>query len=167
MSLKSFYARMFLDLQARIKEFAPEWNHVDQNFGQYAFTDFRPEAYDKALLIDFPKTPYSAIGNLDMHGVATISVLQLFSPFSQSHNLAPEEVRVKALEYYEMEHRLIECLHGWSPDYCTPLILSDELSHNRNETRMRIREIMFTTSFERSGPDEEQPITLTFNGFIG
>lgn len=164
--MESFYSRLFIDIQKRIAEKLPEWKHIDQNFGQYAFNDFRPEAYDKSLLVDFPDTQYSELGDIGLHGVATISILQLMAPFSQSYNLAPEQVREKALEYYEMEERLVRCLQGWAPGYCTPLALINQKGHNRNEVSMRIREMVFTTAFERMMEEEEKEITFNFKGSI-
>lgn len=160
--MNSFYANLFLAIQERIKNQVPEIRFVEQNFGQYGFEDYRAMVAFPALLIDFPLTNYSALqGNIQL-GSATINVALLFEPFSQSYNLAPDAVKQKALEYYDIEQKVCKALQGFATDYCTPLARTDAKSQNRNDIGLRIRELNFSTNFEDWSLDDDQNKTAIF-----
>jgi hypothetical protein len=166
--MDSFFAKLFLEMQQKIKNEVPEIRFVEQNFGQYGFEDYRAMVSFPALLIDFPNTTFSALQGDIQLGLATINIVLLFEPFSQSYNLAPEVVRQKALEYYEIEHKVYKALQGWHTAFCTPLVRTDSKSQNRNEIGLRIRELNFTTEFEDWSLEDDQTIDVvfSFNGSI-
>jgi hypothetical protein len=161
--MDSFFAKLFIDLQNRIKDEVPEIRFTEQNFGQYGFENFRSMVSFPALLIDFPNTNYSALQGDIQLGAAIINIVLLFEPFSQSYNLAPETVRQKALEYYEIEHKVYKALQGWNTDYCTPLVRTDAKSQNRNEIGLRIRDLNFSCEFEDWSLDWEQSVEVKFS----
>ena len=164
--MNSFFAKCFLDLQEHIKKEVPEIRWTDQNFGQYGDPEFPAKVAFPAALIDFSNTAYSAIGGNDQLGNATINIVLLFNPFSQSYNLAPTQVKQKALEYYEVEHKLCKALQGWSMDYFTPLARINAISQNRNEIGLRIRDLNFSTEFEDYNNEDEttQAVSFAFKG---
>lgn len=161
--MNSFFAQLFLAIQEKIKIDVPEIRFVEQNFGQYGFEDYRAMVSFPALLIDFSNTNYSALQGDIQLAESTINIVLLFDPFSQSYNLAPTAVKEKALEYYEIEHKVFKALQGWNTDFCTPLVRNDAKSQNRNEIGLRIRELNFTTEFEDWSLDDETLKDVTFN----
>ncbi|MBY0244992.1 MAG: hypothetical protein K2Q03_06035 [Sphingobacteriaceae bacterium] len=167
--MNSFFANLFLQIQNQIQTQVPEIRFVEQNFGQYAFDDTRATLAYPALLIDFTNTNYSALQGNNQLGQATINLVLLFAPYSQSYNLAPELIKLQALNYYEIEHKLVHVLQNWQPDFCTPLTRTDAKSQNRNEIGLRIRELNFTTEFEDYADDNttEVEVAFSFNGSIG
>lgn len=166
--MDSFFARLFLEIQKKIQTQVPDICFVEQNFGQYGFEDYRAMVSFPALLIDFPNTSYSALQGDIQLGFATINIVLLFAPFSQSYNKAPETVKEKALEYYEIEYKVYKALQGWYTDFCTPLVRTDARSQNRNEIGLRIRELNFTTEFQDWSLDNEQTenVAFSFKGSI-
>ena len=153
-TLNSFFARFYLDLQERIRENVPEIEWIEQDFGQDVFDKWRPNVAFPAVLIDFPNTRYEAEAGLSQWAEADINIRLLVAPFSQSYDDAPIEVKEEALQYFEIEQKLINSLHGWCPEddngnsYCQPLIRKSIFSDNRNDLGLRIRSIAFGTAYE-------------------
>jgi hypothetical protein len=147
--MESFFSKLYLDLQERIKEAVPEIEWTEQDFGQDVFDDWRPNVAFPAVLIDFPDTAYSEIGNVNQSAAVTISLRLLFAPFSQSYEDAPLEVREDALQFFEIENQLVNALHGWCPagGYCQPLMRRTAASNNNNKTGLRIRNLQFATAY--------------------
>ncbi|HFG0470802.1 hypothetical protein [Flavobacterium psychrophilum] len=166
--MNSFFAKLFLEIQEKIKTDVPDIRFVEQNFGQYGFEDYRAMVSFPALLIDFPNTSYSALQGDIQLAAATINIVLLFEPFSQSYNIAPKAVKQKALEYYEIEHQVCKALQDWNPEFCTPLVRTDAKSQNRNEIGLRIRELNFSTEFEDWSLDNDQSVdfVISFNGSV-
>lgn len=148
--MNSFFAKLYLDLQKQIKTAAPEIKWIEQDFGQDSFDQWRPDVAFPAALIDFPQADYSQMGDAHEFGTVKIAIRLLFAPFSQSYEAAPIKVKENALEYFELEHKLIEALHNWQPDsaYCQPLVRNSVVSNNRNDIGLRIRTILFDTAYE-------------------
>jgi hypothetical protein len=160
--MDSFYANMILAIQDRIKDQVPEIRFTEQNFGQYANDDFRAKVSFPALLIDFTDTQYSQLAGDSQMGTPIINIVLLFNPFSQSYSLAPLDVKQKALDYYETEHKVYKALHGWTNGMCQPLVRINDKGHNRNEFGLRIRELNFSTEFEDYSHIEETTVTVGF-----
>jgi hypothetical protein len=148
--MNSFFAQFYLDLCERIKQEVPEIEWIEQDFGQDAFDKWRPNVAFPAVLIDFPNANYSAESGLSQFGNVTVALRLLVAPFSQSYDDAPVEVKQDALDYFELEAKLVEALHGWAPDaeYCQPLIRESITSNNRNDIGLRIRNLTFSTAYE-------------------
>lgn len=157
--MNSFFARYYLDLCERIRTEVPEIEWIEQDFGQDVFDKWRPNVAFPAVLIDFPSASYDAEGGLSQFGEVTLSVRLLVAPFTQSYDDAPIEVKEDALQYFELEQKLINALHGWAPvsspsgggregAYCQPLVRSSIQSNNRNDIGLRIRNLAFTTAYE-------------------
>jgi len=148
--MNSFFANFYLDLCKRIRTAVPVIQWIEQDFGQDVFDKWRPNVAFPAVLIDFPSAQYSGEGGLSQFGEVSVSLRLLVSPFSQSYDDAPLEVKKEALQYFEIEQQLVEALHGWTPDggYCQPMVRSSITSNNRNDIGLRIRNLSFTTAYE-------------------
>lgn len=166
--MNSFFANFFIDLQEFIKSNVPEILWVEQNFGQYGDPEFSSKTIFPACLIDFNQTTYSNMGGNIQLGACNVNLVLLFKPFSQSYSSAPNNVKERALEYYNIEHKLATALNGWAMDYFTPLTRMSAISQNRNEIGLRIRELNFTTEFEDWSTEDETNtnVELVFNGAI-
>ncbi|MDR3226063.1 MAG: hypothetical protein LBT56_00125 [Prevotellaceae bacterium] len=147
--MDSFFSKLYLDLQERIKSAVPEIEWIEQDFGQDIFDEWRPNVAFPAVLIDFPSTTYSEIGNINQSAQAAIMLRLLFAPFSQSYEDAPIEVRQDALQFFEIENKLVNALQGWTPTgaYCQPLLRRAAASVNNNRIGLRIRNLSFSTAY--------------------
>lgn len=148
MKFESPIANIIYDLQELIAANLPEIRWTDQYLGQDQ-TDLRPMLAYPAVLIEAEQTEYSELGNLSQFANSTISLRLITDNFSSSAQAAPESSRLKALEYYDLEDRLVALIHGWRPQerYCQKLIRTADRSENRNDIGLRIRTITFTTAF--------------------
>lgn len=168
--MTSFFAQLYLELVGEIKTKVPEITFIDQNLGQYFDDEWRRSiSTSKAtLLIDFPDTSYTNLQGTIQTGNAMVRFVLMFPAYSQSYGNAPLEVQQKALDYYEIEHKLCTVLHKIESDIHSGLIRSDAKSQNVNEFGLRIREINFRTSFEDFSTDEDvrHELTFSFNGQI-
>ena len=152
--MESAFSKIYLALQDRITEECKAIRWVEQDFGQDNHKE-RPNVAFPAVLIDFTDAKYDELGNGGQTCMLTVRVRLLFATFSQSYNVAPDEVREKALEYFEVEKRLVDALHCWQPQdnvtgepLARPLIRTSATSDNRGDNGLRIRELEFTTEFE-------------------
>jgi hypothetical protein len=148
--IESYFAQLFLDLQERIKTEVPEVEWIEQDFGQDVFDKWRPNVAFPAVLIDFPSATYESMAGESQTADVAVSLRLLVAPFEQSYEDAPIEVRKGALEFFELEHKLVQAIHGWKPDtdYTQPFVRSRISSNNRNDLGLRIRELQFTTAYQ-------------------
>lgn len=147
--MDSYFARLYLDLQKRIAEKVPEIAWIEQDFRQEENDAFRPDVAFPAVLIDFPESGYSALCGYSQMAAVTVSLRLFFAPFTQSYFEAPQDTKEDALQYFEIEQKLINALHGWEPgEYSQPLIRASASSDNRNTIGLRIRILLFTTEYE-------------------
>ena len=146
--MKSLYARLFMDMCARLQEAVPELAWIDHDWGQDQ-AEVRPMLAYPAALIDFPATDYSGLSGLSQWGEATVTVRLFFESYDQSSAAAPRESREAAMGFYETEHRAVEALHGWMPPggYCQELVRAADSSENRGDIGLRIRRLTFSTAF--------------------
>lgn len=146
--MDSYFAELYLDIQERIKSEVTEIEWIEQDFGQDAYDKWRPNVAFPAVLIDFTNAEYDNIANEGQTAEVTVTLRLLVAPFEQSYEDAPLEVKQGALEYFELEHKLVRAIHGWSTEYTQPLIRKRITSHNRNDIGLRIRELQFTTAYQ-------------------
>lgn len=111
--MTSYFSQLYLDMQARIKEQVPEIQWIEQDFGQDVYDKWRPNVAFPAVLIDFSNTEYENISFGLQTAVVTISVRLLVAPFEQSYEAAPIKVRKEALNYFDLEQKLVKALQGW------------------------------------------------------
>lgn len=167
MEVTSFYKQFILDLQAKFKAEVPEIKFIDQNLGQWGESNFKSAVGLPGMLIDFPTTNYSDISGTAQLALTSIKLTLFFDTHSQSYNIAPQDVKNKALDYYEIESKVVSALQGWSCDYFEPLKRTDARSQNQNELNLRIRELNFTTQHEEYFEQETfKEMTMVFNGQI-
>lgn len=146
--IESYFAQLFLDIQDRINTKVPEIEWIEQDFGQDIYDKWRPNVAFPAVLIDFTSADYESIASLSQTGDVTLQLRLMVAPFEQSYEDAPLEVRKDALQYFEIEHKLVKAIHGWAPDYTQPFVRTRIHSNNRNDIGLRVRELQFTTNYQ-------------------
>lgn len=163
----TFYKQFILDLQELIKSEVPEFRFIDQNLGQWGNDNFKASVTFPGILVDFPTTSYSELAGGSDLALTEIKFNLFFDVNSQSYNLAPQKVKDKALDYYELEQKLVAALKSWLTDYFTQLVRTSAVSRNQNELGLRIRELTFTSEHEEYLEDceqKEQTLIFDFNG---
>lgn len=143
----SYFGELYLQLSQHIKTQMPNIRWIDQDFGQLEEFDLRPEVSFPCVLIDFSDAEYEELSSLSQTGTVMISLRLGFAPFSSANQLSPTNVKVKALEYYNLEQQLYEAIQGFETDFTTPLIRKRAASEKRQDA-LRIRVLNFTTSYE-------------------
>lgn len=148
--IHSVFSKLLLDLMNQVDSTLKEVRMVDRYLGQDQ-TNVRPAILCPAVLIDIESEQYQDMGCCSQYvEPATITVRLLVDNYSSSSSKAPQNVREQSMKDFELEKRLVDCIHGWTPDdgYCTSLVRTEASSENRNDIGLRIRTITFTTSFE-------------------
>lgn len=148
--IHSVFSKLLLDLMNQVDSTLKEVRMVDRYLGQDQ-TNVRPAILCPAVLIDIESEQYQDIGCGSQYvEPATITVRLCVDNYSSSSSKAPQNAREQSMKDFELEKRLVDCIHGWTPDdgYCTSLVRTEASSDNRNDIGLRIRTITFTTSFE-------------------
>src|SRR5438045_2520697 len=99
MALNSLFGQLFADLADQIKTTLPEIKWIDQDFGQLEMFEYKPNVSFPCALVDFVQANYSNLSENGQIGELMIQIRLGFTPFSQSHALAPTDVREKALNF--------------------------------------------------------------------
>jgi hypothetical protein len=146
--MNSPFASLFLDLQAHIEIEVPEVTYIEQDLGQLGSDDPRKMMSFPAVLLDFPETEFSNLQGKNQMALPVLSVILVMDTYSQTYNLAPLEVRKLGLEYLELEQKLYMAIASWESDYCELLVRKSAKGLNRNDVGLRVRELIFTSSFE-------------------
>ncbi|MGV9003971.1 hypothetical protein [Flavobacterium sp.] len=165
----TFYKQFILDLQELIDNNVPEIKFVDQNLGQWGNDNFRAAISFPGILIDFPTTSYSELSGGSQLGLNDIKMTLFFDVNTQSYNKAPMNIKSKALDYFELEQKLVAVLTSWETDYFTTLTRTTAVSRNQNEIGLRIRELTFTTEHEEYLEDcnvTDKILVIDFTGQI-
>jgi hypothetical protein len=157
MSLISFYGQFLLKFQELIAAKVPEIRYVDRDLGQLEVADDygRPKASLPCLLIDFVDTKFDEIGQHIQVGTPVLRLRLGFAPFTTSNSLVTEDLREKALKFWELENKIYSVVQGFDADgLCQPLTRFREASENR-EDFLAVRVGFYNTAFQ----DESAKIT--------
>jgi len=144
----NFFGQLLLELSDFIKAQIPEIKWIDQDLGQLETFEYRPEVAFPCVLIDFAAASYSDLSELAQFGDVTVILRIAVSPFSQSHQSAPMNVREKALEYYALEQKVYEAVQGWQNEFTQPFRRVGADTEQRNQDGLRIRILTFNTAYE-------------------
>lgn len=155
--MKSPFAKLFLDLQERIKTEVPAIAYIEQDLGQLGTDDPRKTMMFPSVLIDFPDTPFSNLQGNNQLAIPFISVTLVFDNYNNTNNLAPLAVREAGLSYLETEQDVFMAIQSWESNYCEKLNRTNAKGHNRNDVGLRVRELTFTTTFEDYSCDDPTP----------
>jgi hypothetical protein len=149
--MKSLFSQLFLALQAHIKANVPSIRWIDQDLGQLESYEIRPAVSWPCVLIDFNHTSFEQMQQNRQLGNITFTLRLGFDSYSQSASIAPQEVREKALEYYELEQELYEAVQGFDGgglmQDCTRINIATE---RRDGDNFRVRVLTFSSMTEDS-----------------
>lgn len=145
--MNSYFGELYLQLCEHIKTNVSEVRWIDQDFGQLEEFDLRPEVSFPCVLVDFVDAEFEELSQLSQTGEVLISFRLGFAPFSSANNLSPTNVKIKALEYYNLEQKLYETIQGFTTDFTTPLIRKKATSEKRQDA-LRVRVLTFSTSYQ-------------------
>jgi len=148
--MENYFGTLYLNLADRLKTAVPELRWIDQDFGQLERFEYRPEVSFPCVLIDFVNATYSQMAELSQLGEVAVQLRLGLAPFSQSYQIAPQDVKEKALEYYTIEQKVFQAIHGWHNDFCQPLIRQSAITEHRDNDPigLRVRILTFMTAFE-------------------
>lgn len=147
MALTSPNSNLYEAILQRIKEAVPEVKYIDQDLGQMENYEGRPPVSFPAVLIDLDEFEFSDVGSDPAQLADGFVVLRLAVPaWSSSAGFAPQNVREKALQYYEVEQKLITKLHAWAPAGFNKLIRKKVRTEKRDDL-YRVRIIAFAISY--------------------
>ena len=154
--LSSPFAKIMIDLQDRIAGQVKDIRMIDRYIGQDQ-TALKPALDYPAVLIDVESCEYEEAGEGTQFARATFSVHIMHANYSKCLQQSSQNVREEALKDFELEHKVVNAIHGWAPtatvdnevhQYCEPFIRTGDRSENRNDIGLRIRTILFTTAWE-------------------
>lgn len=159
MELSSWFAQVLVKLQERIKLMVPEIRYTDQDLGQLEWYEIRPAVSFPCVLIDFNNTVYDQMQLDQQEGNASFTLRLAFPQYSSSNSLAPDDVKEKALKYYEIENRLYKAIQGYDADgLMQPATRTNAASERREEDSFRVRVLTFTTIFFDTEAQQEMTI---------
>lgn len=171
MAMNNFFGQLLIDIQTRLAAQVNEIKWTDQDLGQLEHFEYKPSVSFPCALIDFAQANYSALAENAQIGDIAIQIRLGFAPFSASNNVAPTNVREKALSFYDIEQKVFEALMGWAPDapagnaefeegkYTQPFVRVSAITEHRDNDQMglRVRVLTFSTTYQ----DESAQVTFT------
>lgn len=147
--MQNFFGTLYLNLSDHLKTQVPELKLIDMDFGQLEIFEYKPNVAFPCALIDFPNADYSNLAELAQQGDIILQIKLGFAPFSQTSQAAPTSVKEKGLEFFSIEQKIFEKLHGWHNDVCQPLIRLNASTDKRfEEIGLRVRVLTFSTQYE-------------------
>lgn len=150
------FGNMYLKVQQRLLAEVPEL-YVDQDLGQLDHYDIRPAVAFPCALIDVDDFNFTDNSSYTQQGLGMLKIRLAVAAYSPSNNLAPNEVKLKALGYYEIEQKVQKALHGWKDEGFSKLLRRKSKTELRNDN-IRVRQIAYATSID---DDSCKPVRTT------
>ncbi len=162
--MTSIFANLFLFLQAKLNAITVDGNKafriIDHDLGQLEF-ETPPLTYP-AILIDFGEAIFTDMGENCKVGEAAITLKVVFTPYSGTSNIVPDNYKQKGLNYYELEGVVKKELDGWCPDETTdiysPLDFVNAVT-DKSRTDLRIRVMTFAIGIDDYSNKPERTFT--------
>lgn len=145
--MNSPFATYYLELMARIKAAVPAIKYINQDLGQLEEDTDRPSVSFPCVLIDFDDFQFTDESYNAQMGEGNVAIRLGHAPYSNGSSLSPDTVRVKALEYYELEHLLVKALQGWEGTEFGPMTRIAE-GNEKREDKLRVRYIIFKVAYQ-------------------
>lgn len=113
-TFKSPFAKIFKALVAHVKAEMPEIVYIDRDLGQLETIE-RPSVAFPCVLISFLPFNFNDLGENVQDAMGMVALKVAFNPYSSTEGSTPETFVDAALEFFELEEKLQEKMHGWSP----------------------------------------------------
>jgi hypothetical protein len=143
------FANLYLKVMARLTAMVPELRYIDQDLGQLEHYEIRPAVSFPCVLIDVDAFDFSDTSSNSQVGEGMLKIRLGVQAYSAANNLAPASVQLKALEYYELEQKIHEALHGWRDEGFSKLLRRKSVLEDRNDP-IRVRVIPYAVTFDDS-----------------
>ena len=153
--MKSVFNQFLIALQNKIgaeipdSEIEPGIRETNQDLGQLEVYDVRPAVPFPCLLVDLAAPSYEQKQFKTQWANMQVTMRLGFDQWGSSSSLSPEDVRVKALAYYEIENKIYEVLQDWNAEglLMRPLRRLSAVTEKRDD-KFRVRVITFTAVYE-------------------
>lgn len=146
--MNSKFSQAFLSIMKRLDTMVPEIKHIDQDMGQLEGNSTRPDVAFPCTLVDFAGFTYTDFTINQQIGIGEVVIKMGFAQITPSSNIVEAVYRDNAMQFYELEQKVHEALHGWSPgDEFGTLTRTAVNTYNRLRG-VRIREIRYRLEFE-------------------
>jgi len=142
MAVTSILGNMYLNIIQQLVDNCPNIKYFDMDLGQLEHYNERPAVSLPCGLIDFDEIAFEHNGDNYQTGEGILQIRIAHQPYSASNSLAPEEVREKALDYFEHEQAIYLALQGFSAGEMRDLNRVSTRTEKRNDT-LRVRTIKF------------------------
>lgn len=143
--MNSLFAQLFLALQDKIKTEIPEIKWIDQEFGQLEEETMRPPVLFPCVLIDFNSTDYEQMNQNRQQANITFTLRLAFPAFTSAASVVPQTQKELALQYYELEQLLFECVQGFDFNALTQGATRTNITtEGRKDDNLRVRVMTFT-----------------------
>ncbi|MBC7399832.1 MAG: hypothetical protein H7289_07780 [Mucilaginibacter sp.] len=148
--MDSILANIFLAVQQRLNSQLTDVKWIDQDLGQLEFYTTRPAVNFPCLLIEVDDTDYSDEGENSQIGEGIIQVRLGLTVYTDANNLTPTLYKEKAIDYYNLEHRVNKALHGWCDGrFFNPLMRRKSFKEKRDDN-IRVRVLRYAFAFRDS-----------------
>ena len=163
MTLTSPKSQLYIAIEKRLKDLVPELRMIDIDYGQLDFYQERPAVSMPCVLIDFPNMSFDNLGANVQWANVSISVRLGCSPFSSSSSMVPDLTKALAMQYFEIENKVYQALHGWVPvievdgedmDIAQPLVRMSS-DKERREDPFIVMAMLYTTAGEDQSVENE------------
>lgn len=149
MATTSPFGNIYLELVNRLKTEVPELRYIDQDFGQLENYTTMPPVSFPCVLIELGEFDFEDFaGKNTQQGQGMVLIRFATEAWSQSNNLATQQIRETALAYYDIEQKIHLALHGWRATGFSKLLRRKAVKEQRDDTNLRVRILAYTTSFE-------------------
>lgn len=158
--MDAILANIFLTVQERLKTSLTDLKWIDQDLGQLEFYDKRPAVDFPCALIDIDDSDYSDEGENSQIGEGILIVRLGLTVYNSANHLTPTPYKEKAIDYYNLEHRVNSFLHGWCDSrYFSPLMRRKGFKEKRDDN-LRVRVLRYVFAFRDSTAMEVPAFTV-------
>jgi hypothetical protein len=154
--MNNTFAEIYLAIMARIIALVPDIKYVDHNLGQLEGYSSRPEVALPCALVDFDQWNFTNLGENSQAAEGDVVVRIAFAQYGHTNNLSPEQWRLMALKYYEIEYAVNIALHGWSPKEDVGYLTRTATTSENLPQAVRVRTIRYRLAFEDYQTKPEQ-----------
>lgn len=151
-TLSGPFGLLMLAIQERLTAQVPDLAHIDVDMSQLFYEE--PQVAWPACLVDFENFSFKnrGDGSQDAEGVVLISLA--VRPYSKTTASTPLLWRQKGLNYFDLEFKTNEALHGWHPDdekygpFFSTLTRLSEGTEKRTIKSFHVRELRYAITIE-------------------
>lgn len=130
-------AKLLIAIQEKMKADVPEVRQTIRDVGQLEFyaQGGKPMVSFPALLIAFDAVPYKEMQMRQQWGTPNIRMRLAWDTMSDTSSLAPEQVQIIGLQYYEVENKIFKAFQDWNAGglLIEPMIRLNESAEIRDD----------------------------------